>query len=99
MAHINANLYAYYDKNLCGGCAHVVRLAIEAGGITTNDRNANPRDPTSQYYAKNCWPYLLKKGFIGISEDGYGPVTGDIRVWQNYPGGNIAGHIDMWNGN
>lgn len=53
----------------------------------------------SQYHAKNWGPYLQTKGFDTIERSGYSPLKGDIRVFQNYTGGSIHGHIDMYNGN
>ena len=98
--YLNAHAYPAYDPNTCGRCARAVRLAIEAGGINTSDRNANPNDPTSQYYAKNWGPYLSQKGFSTINGGGYSPMKGDIRVWEAYLGQKSnAGHIDMYNGN
>lgn len=78
-----------YKKKGKGECAKYVRIAIQAGGIDTSDH---------PIYAKNYGPYLIRWGFKEIPCTDYIPKTGDIRVWQNYPGGNIAGHIDMFNG-
>ena len=64
-------------------------LALEAGGINTNPH------PIS---AKDYEPYLKKWGFTKIPQSDYDPIKGDIRVFQNYPGGSKHGHIDMYNG-
>lgn len=78
--YLNSHAYPAYDPKTCGRCARAVRLAIEAGGINTSDRNANPNDPTSQYYAKNWGPYLSQKGFSTINGVGYSPMKGDILI-------------------
>lgn len=70
-------------------CATYVRLALEAGGI---DTTGHPE------YAKDYGDFLKKIGFHEVTRDGYSPKKGDIRVWQNYPGGHRAGHIHMYNG-
>jgi RHS repeat-associated protein len=83
------------DKNgrsICGHCALIVRLSLEAGGLKTNDR------PKSTVSAKNYGPYLLKKGYKTVSKDNYNPQKGDLRVWQPYPGGDPNGHIDGYDG-
>ena len=97
--YLNGHAYPKYDKATCGKCAKAVRLSLEAGGIDTSDRNADPKDPTSQYHAKNWGSYLLIKGFGVEDISDYSAEKGDIRVFQNYPGGSFSGHIDMYNGN
>ena len=87
--YLNAHAYATYSRETCGRCARAVRLALEAGGINTNPH------PIS---AKDYEPYLKKWGFTKIPRSDYDPIKGDIRVFQNYPGGSKHGHIDMYNG-
>jgi len=70
-------------------CAKYVRLAIQAGGINTNVHPAEAREYK---------PYLLRWGFKTVDKTDYAPLKGDIRVFQPYPNGNPAGHIDMYNG-
>lgn len=88
--YLNAHAFITYIKGQCGRCARAVRLSLEAGGIKTNPH------PLS---AKNYGNYLKKWGFIEVPVKDYTPIRGDIRVFQNYPGGSIHGHIDMYNGN
>ena len=85
----NASTPAELKNKSKGKCATYVRLALEAGGIDTSGHPVN---------AKDYGPHLTKWGFHEISRTNYKPQIGDIRVWQNYEGGNPAGHIDMYNG-
>lgn len=62
---------------------------MEVGGIDTNPHPVPAKD-----YGR-C---LKKWGFTEIPATDYIPIKGDIRVFQNYPGGNRNGHIDMFNG-
>ena len=89
--YLNANAYPVYNKETCGRCARAVRLAIEAGGVNTTNR-------PSTGYAKDFGPYLTEWGFREVDLSNYSPIKGDVRVMQNYRGGNIAGHMDMYNG-
>lgn len=77
--------------NSSGKCALYVRWALEAGGLNTDGR------PTTGY-AKDYGPFLLKSGFTEVDQTNYAPKKGDVVVLQNYKGGNIAGHIAMYNG-
>ena len=70
-------------------CAHAVRLALLAGGVSFADF---PED------AKAYGPYLLAKGFIAVSSARYTPGKGDVAVIQSYTGGSSAGHITMYSG-
>lgn len=88
--YLNGHAYPKYDKATCGKCAKAVRLSLEAGGINTSNR------PNS---AKDYGPYLQNWGFGTVDKTGYSPLKGDIRVFQNYTGGSIHGHINMYNGN
>ena len=48
---------------------------------------------------KRLWFVFDKMGdFMKFSRTNYVPQKGDIRVWQNYPGGSVAGHIHLFNG-
>ncbi|MGF0099176.1 hypothetical protein ACQRD6_12735 [Prevotella sp. SGI.027] len=89
VAYLNAHAYATYIRGKCGRCARAVRLSLEAGGINTN------LHPIS---AKDYEPYLKKWGFSKLALVDYIPEKGDVRVFQNYPGGSVHGHIDMYNG-
>ena len=88
---LNAHAYTYaaYKSKKDKECAKYVRLALEAGGI---DTAGHPE------HAKDYGDFLKKIGFHEVSKEGYSPQKGDIRVWQNYPGGNISGHIHMYDG-
>jgi len=90
VSYLNEHAYPKYDKATCGKCAKAVRLSLEAGGINTSNR------PNS---AKDYGPYLTKWGFSTVNRTNYEPLKGDIRVFQNYTGGSIHGHINMYNGN
>jgi RHS repeat-associated protein len=70
-------------------CAYFVRIALAAGGINTNSHPVN---------AKDYGPYLRRWGFNHVDATDYNAQRGDIRVFQPYPAGNPAGHIDMFNG-
>ncbi len=75
-------------------CAKYVRMALEAGGADTSMRLGFGE-------AKDYDNVLKYNGFIPIeiiSEEDYGPQRGDIVIFQPYPGGNRAGHIQVWNG-
>lgn len=89
VAFLNTHAYASYVKGKCGKCAKAVRLSLDADGIKTNPH------PLS---AKDYGSYLRKWGFMEIPTTDYIPRKGDIRVFQNYPGGTPHGHIDMFNG-
>lgn len=70
-------------------CAHAVRSALLAGGVSFA---TFPED------AKAYGPYLLAKGFIVIPPTRYVPKKGDVVVIQSYVGGSTAGHITMFSG-
>ena len=88
--YLNANAYPSYSKETCGNCAKAVRMAIEAGGIKTNNR-------PSSGSAKDYGPFLEQWGFSKIDTESK-IQKGDVRVIQNYPGGSKHGHMDMYNG-
>lgn len=71
-----------------GKCAKYVRIAIEAGGLSTEGR------PVS---AKNYDKFLPKLGFTEITTTNYTPLKGDISVIQSIEG-YIHGHICMYDG-
>lgn len=90
--HLNSKAISYKEYKRIkksGECAKYVRLALQAGGIDTSDHPV---------YAKDYGSYLIKWGFHEVSRTNYVPQKGDIRVWQNYPGGSVAGHIHLFNG-
>jgi type VI secretion system secreted protein VgrG len=72
-----------------GRCATYVREAMEAGGLDLTSR------PLS---AKDYGPYLQARGFTRLSQTAYQPTKGDVVVIQNYKGGDIHGHIAMYDG-
>ncbi|WP_336689656.1 MULTISPECIES: hypothetical protein [unclassified Chryseobacterium] len=84
VAKLNANV----ESKSLSKCAKYVRIAIEAGGLSTEGR------PIS---AKNYDKFLPKLGFIEISTTNYSPIKGDISVIQSIPG-HPHGHICMYNG-
>jgi hypothetical protein len=88
--YLNENAYPKYDKATCGRCARAIRLSLEAGGINTSNH------PNS---AKEYGPHLTRWGFSTVNQTNYEPLKGDLRVFQNYTGGSIHGHINMYNGN
>jgi len=81
------------DSDPKGSCAHYIRLALEAGGLDTKGHPV---------YAKNYVAFLKTKGFSSIDSDQYNPVgsaqKGDIAVFENYDGGDKAGHIQIYTG-
>lgn len=89
--HLNENA----NSKSLGKCARYVRLAIEAGGMSTVGR------PNS---ACNYDKFLLKKEFGEVhilSLDKYKPQKGDIAVFEAFQGKNKYhehGHIQMYNG-
>lgn len=90
--HLNSKAISHtaYENKKNKECAKYVRLALQAGGIDTSNH---------PIYAKNYGSYLIEWGFHEIPRTNYKPQKGDIRIWQNYPRGNPAGHIHMYNGN
>lgn len=93
---INANSYPRYIKGVCGNCAKFVRMAMEAGGMSTVGR---PRS------ACNYTAFLPLKGFKLIAtlsnkqeQTAFSSSSvrkGDIAVMSH----GEHGHICMWNGN
>ena len=66
-----------------GWCAKYVHAAINRAGIRMGGTN----------YAKNFGPLLIGAGFKVV---GGSPQIGDVRVIQSYPGGNPAGHMEIY---
>ena len=78
---------SYLDAK--GECALYIREALEAGGIDASIRPG---------HAKEYGPYLEQWGFSSVESVDYVPLKGDMAVFQNYDGGSVAGHIQMYNG-
>lgn len=93
---ITANSYNRYIKRLCGHCAKLVRMALEAGGMSTAGR-----PPWACQYTA----FLPLKGFKHIETlvnrqqqmqfSSSKAQRGDIAVMSH----GTYGHICMWNGN
>ena len=86
--YLEQHAYPHYIPDLCGHCAKAVRLAIEAGGLSTE---GHPR------YACDYDTFLPNIGFRAVSKEGYVPRAGDIIVLEAVPG-HQAGHIAMYSG-
>ncbi|QNB14636.1 hypothetical protein G5S35_23460 [Paraburkholderia tropica] len=88
IAWLNAHAHAASQSK----CAVNVRLALQAGGVDIPPVAA-------RNFAKNYGPLLLAQNFTEVTGGApSSPQKGDIVVIQPYPGGNIAGHIAMYNG-
>jgi len=85
IVHLNTNAHLAAG----GECAKYVRRALAAGGVVI--------DP-HPFSAKAYGPYLTRAGFSAVAADKYVPQKGDVVVIQNYKGGDINGHIAMYNG-
>ncbi|MEZ6877836.1 hypothetical protein [Enterobacter sp. KBR-315C3_2022] len=68
-------------------CATFVRHALHAGGVNI----------TGIRLAKDYGPALESKGFVALGA-GQNLIAGDIIVIQPYSGGNLAGHIAIYDG-
>lgn len=77
-----------YSHDTCGHCARAIRLALEAGGLSTV---GHPED------ACDYDTFLPKLGFHVVSKQGYVPQKGDIIVLEAVPG-HPHGHIAMYSG-
>ena len=64
--------------------------AIEAGGIVLS----RPKSAS----AKDYGPHLIESGFSTVENTNYIPLKGDVAVFQNYEGGSVEGHMQMYNG-
>lgn len=71
-----------------GQCAKAVRLAIEAGGLSTDGRPGSACDYDS---------FLPTLGFYQVDAENYAPEIGDIVVHEAQEG-HIHGHIAMYDG-
>jgi hypothetical protein len=71
-----------------GYCAMYVRTAIQMAGVPV----------IQQAYAKQYGANLIAVGWKRLASRPAKRRRGDIIVFQPYPGGNIAGHIQMWSG-
>jgi len=69
-------------------CAKHVRMAIEAGGLSTNGRPASATDYDL---------FLPKLGFTTVVKTNYIAQKGDIVVFKSF-GDHVHGHIQMYNG-
>ncbi len=87
--YLTAHAYPYYIKDKCGNCAKAVRLALEAGGLST----VGHPDEAREYDT-----FLPSLGFYKVNKNNYVPQKGDIIVLEaveNHP----HGHIAMYSGN
>ncbi len=82
-------LYAKAEVKSKGSCATYVRKALEAGGANTTN---NP------VFAKNYRELLLRNGFVEVSLENYKPEIGDTAVFNSFPTGSEAGHIQGYAG-
>ena len=96
---LQSNAYPRYTKGVCGHCAKYVRMAIEAGGISTAGRPVNAKD----------YVYFLPKiGFKHYKTIKYDAAVarlmqndvlpGDIAVYQKPSDPGSPGHICMFTG-
>lgn len=79
----SARMRAYAESQK--RCAHFVTLWIKAGGINI----------PFTHYAKDMGLTLTHAGFYEVHGH---PLEGDIAVIQPYPGGNLAGHACIYDG-
>ena len=92
---LNRNAFPRYISGKCGCCAKKVRMAIEAGGLSTAGR------PVSAYMYTS---FLPKIGFQPVTQL-YGKDNQSQWSASNAKAGDISvmshgkhGHICMWNG-
>ena len=87
-------LHSHAGANSRHACAKYVRMAIEAGGLSTVGR---------PNWAWKYIDYLPNIGFKFIGtfkrNDSYRPKPGDIAVYTKGGDKNVPGHICMWTGN
>lgn len=81
-------LTTHANNKSVGQCAKYVRLAIEAGGLSTIGH------PIA---ACEYDTFLPKIGFRVVDKNNYSPIIGDIIVLEAVPG-HPYGHIAMYNG-
>lgn len=84
-AAIHARQHAFSSSH--HRCGEFVRKAVLAGGITLR-RSLN---------AKDFGPALEAEGFRPV-KTGQHIIEGDIAIIQPYPGGNVSGHIAIFDG-
>ncbi len=72
-----------------GNCAKYVRQALQAGGVNLDKH---------PYSAKDYGPFLTGQGMLPVPQQGYVPQKGDVVVIQNYRGGDVNGHIALYDG-
>ena len=88
----------YVDKHVLpkstGNCATHIREGLQAGGAKVPVINS--RYPNALGYG----PVLTTNGFTPIDFDPSAdlPQLGDTAVFQPFPGGNPAGHVEVWDG-
>ena len=73
-------------------CAKYVRMAIEAGGLSTKGR------PTWAWMYINFLPTIGFKHIGTYTQNGYTPEPGDIAVYFKDGNDKVPGHICMWTG-
>lgn len=73
-------------------CAKYVRMAIEAGGLSTAGR------PTWAWMYINFLPKIGFKHIGTYVQNGYTPEPGDIAVYLKGGNTKVPGHICMWTG-
>ena len=87
-------LHSHAGANSRHACAKYVRMAIEAGGLSTVGR---------PNWAWKYIDYLPNIGFKFIGRfkrnDSYRPQPGDIAVYTKGGDKSVPGHICMWTGN
>ena len=86
------HLRMHARERASGHSASHVKAAIQAGGLSLPDA---PR------LAKHYDPYLVSKGFLKLTPASlmnFRPIRGDVAVIQPYDGGDLSGHIMMYDG-
>jgi len=73
-------------------CAKYVRMAIEAGGVSTDGR------PLWAWQYINFLPKIGFKHIGTYTQNGYTPEPGDIAVYLKGNDKKVPGHICMWTG-
>ncbi|MFI3322972.1 MAG: hypothetical protein R3Y50_10715, partial [Rikenellaceae bacterium] len=86
--YLKNNAEPYYIADKCGNCAKAVRLAIEAGGLSTLGHPESAKDYDS---------FLPTIGFRKVDSNLYIPQMGDIVVHQAQDK-HKHGHIAMYDG-
>lgn len=86
VAYLENHAQPYYIKGLCGKCAYAVRMALEAGVLSTM---GHPKSACSYD------SFLPKLGFYQVDKKNYFPQKGDIIVLEAVDG-HPSGHIAMF---